>query len=288
MLDFDPGERFCTIAHAMIEVETDDEGTTTASIVLSSGGHPLPLLLSADGSISLLGRAGGAIGLFPKPDLIDSFEVLNPGDTLVLYTDGVTEARSPDGAFAPELLEDTLLGCVGLDAASVVRRIEEAVLGFERGKLRDDFALVAIRVPLSGPGLDSSGAAQVDDVFSESYPPVAASVTLARRSLGAWLERIADPPTHEDVLLAVSELASNAVRVARRAVQVRAWREGRTIVVEVADDGPGFSPSAVAGPAPDGTTEQGRGLFLVGALMDDHTIVSSQDGTTVRCRKEMV
>lgn len=278
VLDYDPGERFCTVVHAMVEVHVDDDGRTTALASLASGGHPLPLLLRPDGSIRPVGRPGGAIGLFPAPDLVDTFEELQPGDTVVFYTDGVTEARSPSGAFAPELLRQTLVTCAGMDAEAIVECVERAVIGFERGRLRDDFALLVVRVP-------ETASRPPHPPFYESYPPIPATVTLARRQLGDWLARVGEGAPREDILLASSELVSNAVRAARTAVGVRAWVAAASIVVEVSDDGPGFDTGALGGDPPAALAEQGRGLFLVTALMDDESITSTPAGTTVTCRK---
>ncbi len=68
-------------------------------------------------------------------------------ETLVLYTDGVTEARSPDGEFfGEERLRDLLRSCAGCDAGAFARRIKSVVLEFQEGQPRDDLAILVLRV----------------------------------------------------------------------------------------------------------------------------------------------
>jgi anti-sigma regulatory factor (Ser/Thr protein kinase) len=90
-----------------------------------------------------------------------------------------------------------------------------------------------------------------------------------------WLPRL------DDVVLAVHELVTNALRVAGSA-ELATWTDGRTLVLEVADAGPGL-PDAVRGyvpPADDG--EGGRGLWLAWSLADDATLAPRSTGTSIR------
>ena len=69
------------------------------------------------------------------------------GDALVLYTDGVTEARRPDGDFFGEdRLRHLLQSCSGCDAETIARRIKSVVLAFQEGYPRDDLAVLVLRV----------------------------------------------------------------------------------------------------------------------------------------------
>jgi hypothetical protein len=141
ILDAEVGERFCTITHAMIE-----PGEGRARVVLACGGHPLPLLLTAAGEVRTVGVPGTAIGLFEDLDLTEIEVLLDAGDTLVLYTDGFTEARSPDGRFDPDLLARALGTAAGGTAEQVAETVDQAILDFEDGCQRDDMALLVLRV----------------------------------------------------------------------------------------------------------------------------------------------
>jgi serine phosphatase RsbU (regulator of sigma subunit) len=135
-------ERFCTIAHLVIE-----PGDGQATVTLACGGHPLPVLVDRAGNLKPAGRPGSAIGMFPDPDLVDTVHTLGPGDALVLYTDGVIEARSPDGRFDADLLDRALAGAAGQDAAGLAAAVERAVVAFDGGASRDDVAILVLRVP---------------------------------------------------------------------------------------------------------------------------------------------
>ena len=142
ILDTDVGERFCTLAHAKIEAVDG-----RARVVLACGGHPLPLVLTAAGEVRSVGTPGTAVGLFEDIELTEVELTLEPGDALALYTDGFTEARSPEGAFDPDLLGRALSTAAGLDAEGIAEVVEREVLAFEAGRQRDDMALLVLRVP---------------------------------------------------------------------------------------------------------------------------------------------
>jgi serine phosphatase RsbU (regulator of sigma subunit) len=134
-------DRFCTVAYASIE--STDAGV---SMRLGVGGHPLPLLLRADGSVERVGTPGTLIGLVPDPDIVDVRMDLQPGDSLVLYTDGVSEARSDGDLFGEERLIDLVKSCAGLDATGIAERIERDVLTFQGDENADDLAVLVLRV----------------------------------------------------------------------------------------------------------------------------------------------
>jgi PAS domain S-box-containing protein len=141
ILDSDVGERFCTIVHATLE-----PGEGSARFVLSCGGHPLPLVLRSSGEVEAVGTPGSAIGLFEEVELTEVEVLLGPGDALALYTDGFTEARSPDGSFDPDLLGRVLASAAGGTAEEIAEQVTSAVLDFEGGEQRDDMALLVLRV----------------------------------------------------------------------------------------------------------------------------------------------
>src|SRR5919112_2418741 len=128
--------RFCTVAYASLNVN----GNGAAQVCLATGGHPLPLVLRADGRVEAVGEPGTLLGVLPDVRLSDTAVRLGKGDVMVLYTDGVTEARGPEGMFGAEQLVSVLGSCAGLDAKSVAARIESAALEIQEGNPRDDIA----------------------------------------------------------------------------------------------------------------------------------------------------
>ena len=139
--------KFCTVAYAKLEM---NEGNTECGVKVTvcRGGHAPPFLLRADGSIHKSGYPGYAIGVFDNASFIEEETRLAPGDALVFYTDGVLEARSPDGVFfGEERLVTLLRSSVDLGASLVAGRIEAAALGFQEDDPRDDIAVLVLRVP---------------------------------------------------------------------------------------------------------------------------------------------
>ena len=82
----------------------------------------------------------------PTPRSTRPRSILAPGDTLVLYTDGVTEISPLDDRFGPEILAEFVAGHAGSEAPVIARRIEEQVLEIGGGSVRDDVAIVVLRV----------------------------------------------------------------------------------------------------------------------------------------------
>ena len=266
VLDEGPGERFCTVALGLVRYGMDG-----VRVGLSCAGHPQPLLVGRDGSVRPVGEHGTAVGLLEHPRLSDVTFTMEPGHTLVLFTDGVVEARSAEGRFADGVLEDALASCAGRSAEEVADAIERALLEFVGGRPRDDTALLVIRRP---PGS-----------FHQHVVPSASSVVGARRRLQAWLEaRLPDEPgLVEDVVIVANELTTNAERVARTAADLHVSIDDRRILVDVSDDGAGFDALLPPTHPPPVDTPGGRGLHIVARLADDCTVRSASTGSLVRC-----
>jgi serine phosphatase RsbU (regulator of sigma subunit) len=131
--------RFCTVCYAHLRVARDRIG-----MELACGGHPLPLVVHADGRVSPVGRLGTLLGSDIEPQLTDVSVVLGPGDVVVFYTDGVTEVRRRRReVFGQRALVGLLQTCGGLPPDAVADRVEAAVMAASEGRLRDDMAILA-------------------------------------------------------------------------------------------------------------------------------------------------
>lgn len=139
--------RFCTATYLRLEVGSPSGGTVRGWA--SSAGHPRPAVLRADGTAELLDCAGVLLGVVAAPTLVDVSLTLEPGDSVVLYTDGVTEARCGRDQFGEDRLLHTLRGLAGLDAEAIAAGLEHAVERF-RSKADDDVAIVVVGVPRPG------------------------------------------------------------------------------------------------------------------------------------------
>ena len=113
ILDQIDDTRFCTAAFMRLE-----PGEHGAKVKMSCGGHPEPLVLRTDGTLETVQCRGTLLGVMPDPPLVDELLDLAPGDALVLYTDGVTEARSDGQIFGETRLAEVVRSCKGLNAAS--------------------------------------------------------------------------------------------------------------------------------------------------------------------------
>jgi serine phosphatase RsbU (regulator of sigma subunit) len=111
-----------------------------------SGGHPLPLVVRADGMVTRLGAPGGLLGLFAEIPLLEDTTELGPGDALVLYTDGVTEAHRGRQLFGEERLAAVLSRHGGSDAETTADAVQRAVHDFSEGPRRDDVAVLVLSV----------------------------------------------------------------------------------------------------------------------------------------------
>ena len=105
--------------------------------------------MRADGSVDWLGEAGTLLGLVEQPDLHDRGDDVNPGDTVVLYTDGLTEAGAPAHVWAPERLAEVLGEVAGRPPQEIVDHAVRTALGTQP-EPRDDIALMALRARSNG------------------------------------------------------------------------------------------------------------------------------------------
>jgi integral membrane sensor domain MASE1 len=139
-----PGET-CTVAYGRL---TPRPGG--ARLVVSVAGHPLPLIVRRDGSVEEAGNVGTLLGAVPNPTLVDHGTELEPGDALLLYTDGLTEAYAPDRIVTQPELMAALKCCAGDGAAGIASGIQETLLGDGGRGPRDDLTVLVLRLPLGG------------------------------------------------------------------------------------------------------------------------------------------
>ncbi|MDX6647274.1 MAG: hypothetical protein QOK40_3001, partial [Miltoncostaeaceae bacterium] len=132
--------RLLTVAYLRLRV-----GRRRVDGVLASGGHPPPLILRSDGRVEEVAGAGTLIGAFPEIELSERSLRLRSGDAILLYTDGIIEARRAGEFFGAERLEALLAGCTGLSAAAIIERLERGVADFLGAPGQDDIALLVLR-----------------------------------------------------------------------------------------------------------------------------------------------
>ncbi|HEU5472432.1 MAG TPA: PP2C family protein-serine/threonine phosphatase [Actinophytocola sp.] len=115
---------------------------------MSSGGHPSPLILRANGTVEVIAIPGMLVGIMPQAQFGETTVELAPQDTCILYTDGITEARGgEDGEelFGSERLRTALSFCQGRQADQVATHIDQTIQHWSNNASRDDIALLAIQ-----------------------------------------------------------------------------------------------------------------------------------------------
>jgi serine phosphatase RsbU (regulator of sigma subunit) len=125
----------------MGRLESHDGG---AALTVSSGGHPLPVVLRRDGSVETVGSPGTLVGIFEDVELHDGRVKLQRGDTVVFYTDGLIDARRSE-PIDDAALDALLATCRDLDAMGTIECFHDAVADPE-GESPDDIAILALRI----------------------------------------------------------------------------------------------------------------------------------------------
>jgi len=149
--------RFCTVIFGLLTSEGEETGF---HVVLAGGGHPPAVLLRADGSADHVPTPGGQLlGVVPDAHFTTATLELRPGDTLLLYTDGLTEARTPDlgGRYGDEALLDFARSLAPVPASGAVAALTDLLGSFGEG-LDDDTALLAMGVPREHRDGEETGA----------------------------------------------------------------------------------------------------------------------------------
>jgi phosphoserine phosphatase RsbU/P len=120
-----------------------------ASVQVSSAGHPLALVRRADGRVQTFGRPGTLLGVLPDPELQDSRTSLRPKDSLILFTDGVTEARRPADRelYGDDRLRDLVAVLGDMPAVRMAGAIQQDVRAFSSGEVSDDTVVLILQVP---------------------------------------------------------------------------------------------------------------------------------------------
>ena len=136
------GTEFCTVCVATFEPPAP--GGTTVRLAL--GGHPPAFVLRASGGVEAHGAPGTLIGVFPDPTLQETELRLAPGDVVLLYTDGVTEAGPAGGEIGEDGLARLLGELHGRTPEQIVAAVERAAVEIQDGQTRDDIALIALRI----------------------------------------------------------------------------------------------------------------------------------------------
>jgi integral membrane sensor domain MASE1 len=267
--------RFMTAVVVQLDVADSDHG-----VALSNGGHPHPLIVRAGGDVEEIEAKGGMLlGIYSDPELVDQRLELLPGDSLVLFTDGLAEQRDPHDEPADRIRE-VLRASTGANASQMATRLGQLTRS-ENGKPDDDVAVVVLR---RIQALESTGTA-TEEAPSKSVAvelePGAGCPGEARSALSPLADALAGV-VYMDASLLVSELVTNCVRHAQLRpgdrIRLQVELSDDVLRVEVSDPGEGFAANL---PEPSGRGPGGWGLFLTERLADRWGVDREEGWTTV-------
>ena len=121
----------------------------TGVMTYTNAGHYLPMLVRADGAVERLGAGGPVLGVLSDAEYEQAHVGIGPGDRLVMFTDGLTEARSAaDEEFGEERLLDAAVAHRACSAPALQARLADSVATFTGGRLQDDATLIVLAADL--------------------------------------------------------------------------------------------------------------------------------------------
>jgi serine phosphatase RsbU (regulator of sigma subunit)/anti-sigma regulatory factor (Ser/Thr protein kinase) len=249
-------DRFCSAVFARLE-----RSGNGVRAEIASGGHPQPIVVRADGTVEEVGGTGFLLGLWQDPELTSESVELVAGESLILYTDGVTDARAPERILSPGDMARLLSAAAGAGAAEIASRIESAVTGGDSAEPRDDIALLVLGVERDGAAAGHGGGGVRVELPSRPEAPSLARQAVAELSGAVRADRL------EDLKLLATELVTNSCRhvVGGESIALELHVGGDVARLAVTDRGPGFDGVV---PESDLESESGRGLFIVDAVAD--------------------
>jgi sigma-B regulation protein RsbU (phosphoserine phosphatase) len=251
---------FVTVFYGILHTETGE-------LEYSNGGHNVPYVIGAERLVPVGQPAGMALGIVDDVRYQTSRVSLNPGETLVLYTDGVTEAMDQQSRlFSTPRFEQTLKRLADQRPIDLLTKLVKDVQAFSSGTVQaDDITLLALRY----------------------RQPALLELTLANRTselqrLASEVERFAqnhgmpDADVHA-LSLALDEVITNTITYGydgqgAHEIRVRVTLTNDRLSAEVEDDGRPFNP--LTAPQPDLTSAVedrpvgGLGIHLVRSLME--------------------
>jgi anti-sigma regulatory factor (Ser/Thr protein kinase) len=250
--------------------------------LMASAGHPAPLLLAQESAEYLEPLYGPPLGAFDVDYRVRPVELAG-GDTLVLYTDGLTEARRGDELFGYERLLDVAESLGDRPGGEIVAGLRDAAVDFAV-TVKDDLEILALRrTSLVGEVTDDGS------VLTLTVPMAAGRVGEIRGAVRDFLQAEGlDDELAQDLVLCIDEGCANAIRHSgsEQPMQVRLRLQGEAVEVVMADEGRGFDLDGLSWEQPDGASSSGRGLYLMQALSDEMEI-SSGSGTFIRLVKRL-
>jgi sigma-B regulation protein RsbU (phosphoserine phosphatase) len=273
-------DRFVTLCYARF----DAAGQTVTFV---DCGHTSMIVESKGrGTCEFLPGRDLPLGVLPDYQCEDRSVAFRPGETFLLYSDGVTENSSPEGElFGTERLADCVQNWSALGPELLVAQIRKEALLFRGSeKLADDFTCIAVRIRMNP-------AASLPIVSgSATFPCDAAALGGLRKWLRDCVQSVDDCLGEDDLArleITCDEVLANCAEHAADddghatpvQVEIRVFQDHA--MVEFRHRGPAFDPLSVPSPLFDGSREGGFGIYIVLRSTDDVHFGREPDGTNV-------
>ena len=242
----------------------------TGRITYANAGHPPPLVLGADGvARSLQDTLSVPLGALDVAGYEEGTATLEPGATLVLYTDGLVEQRDELIDRGIERLENALVSDGPAEPEVLCERIVRETIG---GEAHDDVTLLVVQAAM-----------ELGEHIELELVGDPAALAAFRQGLRRWLsEAGAAPEEVQDIVMACNEACQNAIEhaygLAPEPFDVALARENGEVAITIRDRG-GWRDSV--------SNDRGRGLPLMRALMDVVDIEQRATGSTVVLRRAL-
>lgn len=253
-----------TVIYATVEL-------ATLELEFARAGHPYPLIVRGDGATTYLTADGGPpIGSGGNIGFKNHTAAMRPGDTLLLYTDGLIERRGQRLSEG----EERLAAVASSASGGIERRCTEIIDRMtEDESVNDDVAVLAVQAVGLAAGLELDVPARPRELAG------------VRQLLRRWLfDHGASDDDCSAFAIAVTEACANSIEHAygpgAAAVQVRASMAGDVVTVTVSDQGRWREPLGSDG-------NRRRGIKLMRQFMDDVQLAKQEDGTSVQLRRRI-
>ena len=271
------GGQYCTAVYGVLErddAEPDDadgaDGADVWCFRFVLGGHPRPVYIPAGKAPRLVGQPGSVLGLLETPVFHETALMLTPGDTVLLYTDGVTDVAGPSALDDEGLLSIVADAVRDSPEATVTALYQALEARHARVVRRDDTAILALHRPVVT--VPAHPRSEIE------LPALSSSPRRARRFVRDTLEPLELPSaTIDDAELVATELVTNSVMHANSSVVLSVEYAERMVRLRVEDDSAVMPVVRTA--APDAAT--GRGLFIVEQLASQWGVELQRDGKSV-------
>nr|MDP9336023.1 SpoIIE family protein phosphatase [Actinomycetota bacterium] len=263
------GGQYCTAVYGLLE-RGDPERADQWRFRFVLGGHPRPVHIPAGEEPRLVGTPGSLLGWLARPTFHETELVLAPGDTLLLYTDGVTDVAGPSALDDAGLLAIVAEAMRESPEATVTALFQALETRHARAARRDDTAILALHNPATTTAIHPRS--KID------LPALVSSPRRARRFVRDTLTPLDVPTTSiDDAEVVASELVMNSVIHARSEVTLSVECTNRLVRLRV-DDHSAVRP-VVRNTDPDAAT--GRGLLIIEQLASRWGVDLHREGKTV-------